>query len=80
LLWLILKDGLKLLAVGLVLGLGLAVVCGYLLSSQLFGVAPFDPVTLIGSAVVLCAITLAACYLPARRAAKIDPAIAIMEQ
>jgi putative ABC transport system permease protein len=80
LLWLILKDGLKLLAIGLVLGLGLAVVCGYLLSSQLFGVAPFDPVTLIGSAVVLCAITLAACYLPARRAASLDPAIAIMEQ
>jgi predicted permease len=80
LLWLILKDGLKLLAIGLVLGLGLAVVCGYLLSSQLFGVAPFDPLTLIGSAVVLCVITLAACYLPARRAAKIDPAIAIMEQ
>jgi predicted permease len=80
LLWLILKDGLKLLAIGLVAGLGLAVVCGYLLSSRLFGVAPFDPVTLIGSAVVLCAITLAACYLPARRAAKLDPAIAIMEQ
>jgi putative ABC transport system permease protein len=80
LLWLILKDGLKLLAIGLVFGLGLAVVCGYLLSSQLFGVTPFDPVTLIGSAVVLCIITLAACYLPARRAAKIDPAIAIMEQ
>jgi putative ABC transport system permease protein len=80
LLWLFIKDGLRLLAIGLVLGLGLAVVCGYLLSSQLFGVAPFDPVTLIGSTVVLCVITLAACYLPARRAAKLDPAIAIMEQ
>jgi putative ABC transport system permease protein len=41
---------------------------------------PFNPVTLIGSAVVLCVITLVACYLPARRAAKLDPAIAIMEQ
>ncbi|HET7587640.1 MAG TPA: ABC transporter permease [Gammaproteobacteria bacterium] len=78
--WLVLKDGLRLLAVGLVLGLGLAVLFGYLLSAQLFGVAPFDPVTLIGSAVVLCAITLAACWLPARRAAKLDPAVAIMEQ
>jgi predicted permease len=80
LLWLILKDGLKLLAVGLIIGVGLAVLFGYLMSAQLFGVAPFDPVTLIGSAVVLSAITLAACYLPARRAAKLDPAIAMMEQ
>jgi predicted permease len=80
LLWLILKDGLRLLVVGLVIGLGLAVLSGYLISAQLFGVAPFDPLTLAGSAVVLCAITLAACYLPARRASKLDPAIAMMEQ
>ncbi|HET7369880.1 MAG TPA: ADOP family duplicated permease, partial [Gammaproteobacteria bacterium] len=78
--WLVLKDGLRLLVVGLVVGLGLAVLCGYLISAQLFGVAPFDPVTLIGSAAVLCVITLTACYLPARRAAKLDPAVAIMEQ
>ncbi|HET8552328.1 MAG TPA: ABC transporter permease [Gammaproteobacteria bacterium] len=78
--WLVLKDGLRLLAVGLLIGLGLAVLCGYLISAQLFGVMPFDPVTLIGSAVVLCVITLVACYLPARRAAKLDPAVAIMEQ
>jgi ABC-type lipoprotein release transport system permease subunit len=50
------------------------------LSSQLFGVAPFDPMTLAGSAVVLCAITFAACYLPARRAASLEPAIGMMEQ
>lgn len=78
--WLVLKDGIKLLAIGLVAGLGLAVLFGYLLASQLFGVTPFDPVTLIGSGVVLCGVTLAACYLPARRAAKLDPAIAMMEQ
>ncbi|HET8552327.1 MAG TPA: ABC transporter permease [Gammaproteobacteria bacterium] len=78
--WLILKGGLRLLAVGLVLGLGLAVLFGYMMYAQLFGVAPFDPVTLAGSAVVLCAITLAACWLPARRAAKLDPAVAMMEQ
>jgi putative ABC transport system permease protein len=78
--WMILKDGLRLLSVGLVIGLGLAVLFGYLLSAQLYGVPPFDPVTLIGSAVVLCLITLAACYLPARRAARIDPAIAMMDQ
>ncbi|HET7570538.1 MAG TPA: ABC transporter permease [Gammaproteobacteria bacterium] len=78
--WLVLKDGLRLLIVGLIVGLGLAVLCGYLISAQLYGVAPFDPATLIASAIVLCVITLAACYLPARRAAKLDPAVAIMEQ
>ncbi|HET7306806.1 MAG TPA: ABC transporter permease [Gammaproteobacteria bacterium] len=78
--WMVLKEGLKLLVIGLVVGLGLAVVFGYLLSAQLYGVAPFDPVTLIGSAVVLCIVTLAACWLPARRAAKLDPAVAVMEQ
>jgi putative ABC transport system permease protein len=77
--WLVLRDGLKLLAVGLVLGLGLAVLFGYVISAQLYGVAPFDPITLIGSAIVLCAITIFACWLPARRAAKVDPAIAMME-
>jgi ABC-type antimicrobial peptide transport system permease subunit len=80
LLWLVLKDGLKLLAVGLAIGLALAVIFGYVLSSWLFGIAPFDPMTLAGTAVVMALITLAACYLPARRAAKLDPAIAMMEQ
>jgi ABC-type antimicrobial peptide transport system permease subunit len=77
---LVLQDGLRLLVVGLALGLGLAVLFGYLLSAQLFGVTPFDPVTLVGSAAILCAITLLACWLPARRASKLDPAEAMMEQ
>ncbi|HET7369242.1 MAG TPA: ABC transporter permease [Gammaproteobacteria bacterium] len=80
LLWLVLKDGLKLLAAGLAAGLALAVLLGYLLSARLFGVAPFDPSALAGTAVVMALITVAACYLPARRAAKLDPAVAIMEQ
>jgi putative ABC transport system permease protein len=79
-LWLIIKDGLKLLGIGLIVGLLLAVIFGFVLSSRLFGVAPFDPMTLIGTAVVLSGITLVACYLPARRAAQLDPAIAMMEQ
>ncbi|HET7570540.1 MAG TPA: ABC transporter permease [Gammaproteobacteria bacterium] len=78
--WLVLKDGLKLLAVGLVIGLGLAVLAGFVISARLFGVSPFDPLTLAGSAIVAFLITLVACYLPARRAARLDPAVAIMEQ
>lgn len=79
-LWLIIRDGLKLLATGLVCGLLLAVIFGYVLSSRLFGVLPFDPLTLAGTAVVLSVITLMACYLPARRAAKLDPSVAMVEQ
>ncbi|HET7371598.1 MAG TPA: ABC transporter permease [Gammaproteobacteria bacterium] len=73
LLWLILRDGLLLLAFGLGSGLVLAVALGYIASSQLFEVAPFDPATLAGVALVLSAATLLACYLPARRAARLDP-------
>jgi ABC-type lipoprotein release transport system permease subunit len=70
----------SLYGVGLVVGLILAVAFGFVLSSRLFGVAPFDPLTLAGTVVALTAITLIACYLPARRASKLDPAVAIMEQ
>ncbi|HET7371597.1 MAG TPA: FtsX-like permease family protein, partial [Gammaproteobacteria bacterium] len=80
LLWLIIRDGLKLLAAGLAAGLALAVVFGYVLSSRLFGVVPFDPLTLAGTALVLVGTTLTACYIPARRAAKLDPATAMVEQ
>lgn len=79
LLWLVIKDGLKLLVIGLIVGLMLAVSFGFALSSRLFGVAPYDPLTLTGTVVILSGITLMACYLPARRAAKLDPAVAMME-
>jgi ABC-type antimicrobial peptide transport system permease subunit len=77
---LVLNDGLRLLVPAVVIGLGLAVLCGNLISARLFGVPPFDPLTLAGSAIAVCLITLAACWLPARRAAKLDPTVAIMEQ
>jgi putative ABC transport system permease protein len=77
LLRLILKEGLVLLGIGLPFGLVLAVALGYVFSSQLFGVAPFDPLTLAGCTVVLSAVTLLACYLPARRAANLDPTEAL---
>lgn len=80
LLWLIIRDGLRMLVIGLCVGLGLAVVLGYAISSQLFNVAPFDPATLAGVIVALLIITLIACYLPARRASKLDPGTAMMER
>ncbi|HET7371014.1 MAG TPA: ABC transporter permease [Gammaproteobacteria bacterium] len=80
LLWLVIRDGLKLLVVGVAAGLALAVAGGFAISSQLFGIRPFDPFTLVGAVLVLSAVTTIASYLPARRAAKLDPAVAIMEQ
>jgi ABC-type antimicrobial peptide transport system permease subunit len=46
----------------------------------LFGVRPSDPVTLAGAAAVLAIVSLAACYLPARRASRVDPVIALAEE
>ena len=75
-----LKDGLTLLGTGLAAGLGLAVVAGHLLDSMLFHVAPYDPLTLCITVCVLGLTTLLACYLPARHAAKLNPAEVIHDQ
>ena len=77
---LVLKDGLTLLGIGLAIGLTLAVTAGYLLHPLLFRVPPYDPPTLAATAAVLGATALSACYLPARRAAKLNPAEVICEQ
>ncbi len=71
----ILKEGGVLLAIGLVLGVVGAFFAARLIQGLLFGVAPHDPLTLIGVAVVMAVIGIVACWIPARRAARIDPAI-----
>ena len=71
----ILREGGTLLAVGLVLGVAGAVFAGRLIQGLLFGVAPSDPITFIVVATVMAVIGIGACWLPALRAARIDPAI-----
>ncbi len=73
----ILLDALLLLGVGIVVGLGLSVALGKTVSSLLFGVKPADPITLGLAAVPLAAVTVAASYIPARRASKVDPMVAL---
>jgi putative ABC transport system permease protein len=72
-LWLVLREGLMLTAVGLGVGVLLAAAAGRLLSGLLYGVSPLDPLAFGLAPLFLTAAALLACYLPARRAAKIDP-------
>jgi predicted permease len=67
----------RLVAVGLAAGLALAVGAGELLRSQLIGVGPRDPLTFIGIALLLALVALGASWLPARRAARVDPMVAL---
>jgi predicted permease len=71
----ILREGGVLVAVGLVLGVAGAFFAARVIRGLLFGVEPHDPITLTGVAVAMAAIGLAACWIPALRAARIDPAI-----
>jgi len=69
----ILRQGMVVIAVGLVLGLLSAFALMRLLRSLLFGVGENDPVTFVAITVVLLLVALFACYIPARRATKVDP-------
>jgi putative ABC transport system permease protein len=76
----VLMEGGVLLVVGLVLGVGGAVIAARLIRGLLFGVTPYDPITLAAVAVTMAAVGIAACWLPALRAARIDPAITMRGQ
>ncbi|HZF12788.1 MAG TPA: ABC transporter permease [Thermoanaerobaculia bacterium] len=69
--------GLRVIGIAAVLGLAAAMAAARLLRSQLYGVGPNDPLTFLAVAVGLAAVASLACYLPARRAARVDPAITL---
>ena len=77
---LILKQGLVLSAVGLGVGLGGALLVTRLLASLLFSVSASDPLILTAVALLLAAVALLTCYIPARRATKVDPIIALKHE
>jgi predicted permease len=74
---LVLKYGLTLAAAGLVLGLIGSVALTRLLVTLLYGVSPTDPVTLGAMGALLVGVAMLACYLPARRATRVDPMVAL---
>ena len=73
----VLRETLYLVLAGLVIGVPAALLAARLISAQLFGLSPTDPLTLIGAAGALTVVALLAGYLPARRAARVDPLIAL---
>ncbi len=74
---LVVREGMVLVAVGLVLGLAAALAGGQLLGGLLYGIEPHDPLTFLAVAAVLAAVALAANLLPARRATRVDPMVAL---
>jgi ABC-type antimicrobial peptide transport system permease subunit len=74
---LVVEDGARMTFAGTAIGLVAAVGLTRLMAKMLFGVRPLDPLTFGAVSMILCGIALAACYLPARRAAKVDPMVAL---
>jgi len=77
LLWMVLKDSIALLAIGIFLGIPISLAASRAIRAGLFGVNPADPRTLISAVLIVSACLLAGSYMPARRAAKIDPIVAL---
>jgi putative ABC transport system permease protein len=73
----VLRDGMRTTTLALFIGLAIAALATRLLASQLFGVSATDPLTFTVVPLVLGLIALAACYLPARRASRVDPIVAL---
>ena len=76
---LVLGQGLVLIAIGLTAGLAASVVLTRALTGLIYGIAALDPITFISVPLVLCAIGLLACFIPARRAASVDPITALRQ-
>jgi putative ABC transport system permease protein len=73
----VLGQGVKLALMGIGIGIAGSFLLTRFLSGMLYGVKPTDPVTFIGVSLILIAVALAACYIPARRAARVDPMVAL---
>jgi len=77
---LVLRDGLKLVLIGLGVGAAASVGVGSLISNQLYGISKYDPVVFVGVSLTLVAVALLACFVPARRATKVNPTEALRSE
>jgi ABC-type antimicrobial peptide transport system permease subunit len=76
----VLGDGARMALVGVIAGIVAALGLTRLMANQLFGVSAYDPLTFTAVAIVLTLVALLACYLPARRAVRVDPMIALRDE
>jgi putative ABC transport system permease protein len=76
----VLRQGTLLAAAGIAIGVGASLLAGRAASAMLYGVSPYDPVTYAATVAGVLAVTLAACYLPARRAASVDPILLLRSE
>jgi putative ABC transport system permease protein len=79
-LWLVMKEGVQFSLFGISLGLMSALGMARLLASELYGVSPADPATFLAAAVLMASVTLLACYIPTRRAMRLDPLVALRNE
>jgi predicted permease len=77
---LVLRQGMTLVSSGLVIGFAAAVLTGRLLSGMLYGIGGSDPESMAAAALVLLVAAFLACYLPARRASRVDPLVALRDE
>jgi putative ABC transport system permease protein len=75
-----LVEGMRIVVIGLVVGLAGAAVVTRFFQSMLFNVAPSDPITFLTAAAVLAGVAFFACYIPAQRATRVDPLVALREE
>jgi predicted permease len=76
-LMMVFRKGVLIVGVGIIVGVLLASAVGRLAGNLLIGVAPTDPITYIGASLLLAVVALFACYVPARRAMRVDPVVAL---
>jgi putative ABC transport system permease protein len=73
----VMRQGLLPVALGFLVGGAVALASGNMLQSLVFGVATFDPLTFVSVGLVIMLVAVTACYLPARRATRVDPMVAL---
>jgi putative ABC transport system permease protein len=76
----IVREAMTPVSAGVAIGLAAALAVNRVMHSQLVGVSPYDPLTIIGAPLVLIVVALAACHMPARRATRVDPVVALRHE